>query len=328
MKLSEFDLIDRFKKFQNLSPRVIRGIGDDAAVLALDAKRYQIFTTDMCVEDVHFTRGMPARSVGWKAMAVNVSDIAAMGGLPTFAVVSIGVPASAMDRVAPEADPFPPAAKRGREGAAGGGTRSITGEPYFRYIDEVYAGMHACAKKFGVSIVGGDTVKADQLVINVALLGEVEKKYLVTRDGAKPGDRVFVSGPLGNSLRSGHHLDFMPRIKAARFLVEHFKPSAMMDISDGLSGDLRHILKASGVGAVLDEGKIPRAKGAALAQALSDGEDFELLFTLSSAKARKLLECRKDLVEIGEIIASPRKLLFKSLDGQIKPLAAKGFIHF
>ena len=123
MKLSEFDLINRFKKFQNLSGRVIKGIGDDTAVLMLDAKRYQLFTTDMCVEDVHFDRSMPARAIGWKALAVNVSDIAAMGGVPTCAVVSIGIPFAGSEGVTPKADPFPPGPKGGREGAAGGRTR-------------------------------------------------------------------------------------------------------------------------------------------------------------------------------------------------------------
>ena len=123
MKLSEFELINRFKKFQNLSGRVIKGIGDDTAVLMLDAKRYQLFTTDMCVEDVHFDRSMPARAIGWKALAVNVSDIAAMGGVPTCAVVSIGIPFAGSEGVTPKADPFPPGPKGGREGAAGGRTR-------------------------------------------------------------------------------------------------------------------------------------------------------------------------------------------------------------
>ena len=126
-------------------------------------------------------------------------------------------------------------------------------------------------------------------MINVALLGLVEKKYLVTRDGAKPGDWIFVTGPLGGSFKSGRHLNFTPRLAQARFLVEKFKPNAMMDISDGLSGDLNHILKASEVGARLDFNSIPCHKGASLSQALNDGEDFELLFTLSSKKASSLM---------------------------------------
>ncbi len=111
-----------------------------------------------------------------------------------------------------------------------------------------------------------------------------KREYLITRDGAKAGDWIFVTGPLGGSFKSGRHLNFFPRLAQARFLVEKFKPSAMMDISDGLSGDLNHILKASRVGARLDFASIPRHKGVSLSQALNDGEDFELLFTLGACK--------------------------------------------
>ncbi len=318
--MNEFDLIDGFKRFQNISRRVIKGIGDDAAVLELNATHYQLFTTDMCVEGVHFLKSTPAKKVGWKAMAVNVSDIAAMGGLPTVAVVSIGIPASVTDRVTPEAGSLPPAAKRGREGAAGGRTRSGSGE---RYVREIYAGMHACAKKFGVSIVGGDTVRSDKLVINVALLGEVEKENLLTRAGARPGDHIFVTGPLGGSLKSGRHLTFTPRVKEARWLLGHLKPTAMMDISDGLAGDLRHILKESGVGALIAEACIPLHKGVSLAQGLSDGEDFELLFTLPSAQAK---DCPFPVV--GVITDKKGKLMIKDKTGKDKVLTGKGFEHF
>ncbi len=128
-----------------------------------------------------------------------------------------------------------------------------------RFIKEVYKGIQRTARDFNVSIVGGDTIKTDKIVINVALLGLVEKKNLITRDGAKAGDWIFVTGPLGGSLKSGRHLNFVPRLAQARFLVENFKPSAMMDISDGLSGDLNHILKASRVGARLDLCVYPQA---------------------------------------------------------------------
>src|SRR5208283_2505759 len=106
-------------------------------------------------------------------------------------------------------------------------------------------GMQRTAKAFDISIVGGDTIKTDKIVINVALLGLVEKRNLITRDGARTGDWIFVTGPLGGSFKSGRHLNFIPRLTQARFLVENFKPNAMIDISDGMSGDLNHILKAS-----------------------------------------------------------------------------------
>ena len=297
--LGEFGLIHSLKRFQGLTPRVVEGIGDDAAVLALDSKRYQLFTTDMLVEGVHFTLREPAKLIGHKALACNISDIAAMGGIPTSAVISIGLP----------------------PGIA------------VRYVQDIYAGMAALARKFKVSLVGGDTVKADQLVINVALLGEVEKKKLILRRGARPGDMILVSGPLGNTLKSGKHLKFMPRLKESRFLVEYFKPSAMMDISDGLAGDLGHILKASGVGAVLDADQIPRNPGATLDSALTGGEDFELLFTLPAAQGSKLMECAQARREfsfspVGVVTDKVGACFLKETQGQLRPLLLKGYVQF
>jgi thiamine-monophosphate kinase len=255
-QLGEFGLIDIFKVYAPVSNAVIKGIGDDAAVLPFSKDQYLLLTTDMLAEDTHFTRRMPPQLIGHKALACNISDIAAMGGWPTFAVISIGIPKN-----------LP-----------------------VRFIEDVYKGIQITAQDFNVSIVGGDTIKTDKIVINLALLGLVEKRNLITREGAKAGDSIFVTGPLGGSFKSGRHLSFSPRLAQARFLVENFRPSAMMDISDGLSGDLNHILKASKVGASLDHASIPRHKGASLSQALNDGEDFELLFTLSAQKARSLMD--------------------------------------
>ena len=297
--MNEFGLIERLKVFQNLSSAVPVGIGDDAAVLRLDARRYQLLTTDMLVEDVHFTRDQLPRQVGYKAMACSISDIAAMGGLPQAAVISIGVP----------------------------------GHIRQNYILQIYKGLHACARAFGVSLVGGDTVRAQKFVINVALLGQVEKKYLVLRSGAKPGDSIFVTGPLGGSLRSGRHLRFIPRVKEARFLVTHFKPGAMMDISDGLAGDLGHILRASRVGACLQEQAVRCHPGVNIRQALTDGEDFELLFTLTPAQSARLAARarRAPLAgchRIGSITADCGRLLLQGADGRCRKLAARGFVHF
>lgn len=256
LQLGEFGLIEALKQFAPVSKAVIKGIGDDAAVLPYSKSEYLLFTTDMLAEDTHFTRRMPPQGIGHKALACSISDIAAMGGWPSYAVVSIGIPKSL----------------------------SVS------FIKDVYKGIQRTARDFNVSIVGGDTIKTDKMVINVALLGLVEKKYLVTRDGAKSGDWIFVTGSLGGSFKSKRHLNFTPRLAQARFLVEKFKPNAMMDISDGLSGDLNHILQASRVGARLDHASIPRRKGVSLSQALNDGEDFELLFTLSPKKARSLMD--------------------------------------
>ena len=251
--LGEFRLIEKIRKYTPMTVGVVKGIGDDTAVLRHTKDKYLLFTTDMLVEGTHFKRRMGGAGIGHKALACSISDIAAMGGVPTHAVVSLGV------------GPKMP----------------------LRFVKDVYKAMGVLAKRFGVSIVGGDTVRSDKVVINVALLGEVAKKYLVTRSGARPGDWIFVTGTLGRSLATGKHLNFTPRLKEARFLVRNFKPSAMIDISDGLAGDLNHILKASRVGAHLWDNAVPLTRGATLAQALTDGEDFELLFTLKESEDRK-----------------------------------------
>jgi thiamine-monophosphate kinase len=296
--LGEFGLIETLKKFQNLLPRVVKGIGDDAAVLKVKGGRYMLFTTDMLVQDVHFSMRMSARAVGHKALACNLSDIAAMGGEPVFAVVSLGVP----------------------------------GNISARYVKDLYAGMWAVARAYGVSIVGGDTVRSEKVVVNVALLGEVEKRKLIRRQGARPGDWIFVSGRLGGSLKSGRHLRFTPRVKEARFLVEKFKPSAMMDLSDGLAGDLKHILKASCVGALIEEKLIPCHRGVSVDRAFTDGEDFELLFTIPSARARKLLEYegpeKFQFCPIGVVRPRREGFCIVRAGGKLEAVEAKGYRHF
>jgi thiamine-monophosphate kinase len=287
-QLGEFGLIDALKKYAPISKAVIKGIGDDAAVLPYNKREYLLLTTDMLSEGTHFTRRMPPFAIGHKALACSISDIAAMGGLPTFAVVSMGI------------------------------AKNLS----VCFIKNIYKGMQRTARDFNVSIVGGDTIKTDKVVINVALLGTVEKKYLTTRDGAKAGDRIFVTGPLGGSLKSRRHLNFCPRLSQARFLVEKFKPSAMIDISDGLSGDLNHILKAGRVGARLDYASIPRQRRVSLSQALNDGEDFELLFTLPPKRACSLMDWQARqksfyFYPVGTITADTKE-----------KIDAKSFIHF
>ncbi len=286
--LGEFGLIDVIKKYCPTNSKVIQSIGDDTAVLAFDKATYQLFTTDMMVEDVHFTRLMPAKLVGHKALACNISDIAAMGGLPTFAVVSLGLPSKTP----------------------------------IRWVKDFYTGLGKVANSFNVAIVGGDTVKADKIVVNIALLGLVEKKNLVTRSNAKPGDYVMVTGLLGGSLKSGRHLSFTPKVNQAQFLVKNFKPSAMMDISDGLAGDLNHLLRLSKVGAVLYNEHIPCHKNCSLKQALTDGEDYELLFTLTPYNAKRLLDWQINnkchyFYHVGEIVANKKSII-----------KLEGFKHF
>jgi len=294
--MGEFGLIEFLRRRLPAGKKVVRGIGDDAAVLELNAREYQLFTTDMFVEGVHFRPSAVGRQIGHKALACNISDIAAMGGVPAFAVVSIG----------------------------------LNSRTEARFVKDIYAGMSRLARRFKISIVGGDTVRSPRTVINVALLGTVEKKKLVTRGGARPGDRIFVSGKLGRSLSSGRHLSFLPRLNEARFLATHVRPTAMIDISDGLAADLGHVLKASRTGAVLDANRIPRHRGATVKHALYDGEDFELLFTLRPADAKKLLCSRSGFhfYEIGRVTAAREGLRILTSSGQNRAVPGKGFEHF
>ena len=277
--IGEFGLITQIRR-QLRS----RHIGDDCAVLPGTTPGYRLlYTCDPVVEGVHFLPATPARQVGWKAMARNLSDIAAMSGQPRWAVVSLGL-------------------------------RTNTSA---RYVRELYAGMTAVARRFGCEIVGGDTthVRREQFVV-VTLIGEVERNRLVLRSGAKPGDAVFVTGKLGGS-RAGKHLRFIPRIREARWLTQHFRIHAMMDISDGLASDLQRLVESSHVGFDICSRQVPRT--GSLRAALTDGEDFELLFTVNPRVAGKL---RKKFHEIGRVIAQPVVLV----DGQ--PYSAKGYDHF
>lgn len=294
-QLGEFGLIELLKKYKGSGAAVVKGIGDDTAVVPLDARRYLLLTTDMLLEGVHFTRRMLARAIGRKALACSISDIAAMGGVPRYALVSLGVP----------------------------------GNLPWAFVRDLYKGMDALARQFGVAIIGGDTIKSEKIVINVALTGEVRKKDVVCRSGARPGDQIFVTGPLGNSLASGRHLKFTPRIKESQHLVRHAKPTAMIDISDGLAADLGHILEESKVGAVLEAAKVPRRVGANLRQALYDGEDFELLFTVSPSKA-PLLKRQKEFqfYPIGEIVPHVRGLLLRNKSGALTKITPRGYTHF
>ena len=296
--LGEFGLINRIKKqIGKLSPAVC-GIGDDAAVVPLSSGKFLLLTTDMLVEGVHFTKKMPARAIGHKAIAASISDIAAMGGgSAKYAVISIGVPATCS-----------------RE-----------------FISALYQGIKKTAKDFHVSVVGGDTVRSNKMIINVTLTGEAKSNEVVYRNGARKGDQIFVTGPLGMSLLSGWHLRFVPRIAQANYLVKKYCPTSMIDISDGLVADLGHILDESRVGAIVEENLIPHRRRARLKNALYDGEDFELLFTLPSSQAHKLQkQAGKSyrFYRIGEIVDRGKGFRIKSAKGILKKIKVKGYTHF
>jgi thiamine-monophosphate kinase len=293
----EFGLIHRLRKQVGQAASVVKGIGDDAAVVPFSSRKYLLLTADMLVEGTHFTRKTPAKAIGHKAVACSLSDIAAMGGAPKYAVISLGAPPTLETE----------------------------------FVTELYGGLQATAEEFGVALVGGDTVKSDRIIVNVAMTGEVAKRALVTRGGARKGDLIFVTGPLGRSLQSGWHLWFTPRLAQAHFLVRHFKPSAMIDISDGGAADLGHILEESRAGAILDERSLPLRNGAKLKDALYDGEDFELLFTLSPGKAARLQRLQKKghfFRNIGEIVGRAQGLRLRAADGKLKRISLKGYTHF
>jgi len=280
-------------------------------VLDLDLReRSLLFKTDAVVEGIHFAAGARAENIGHKALGRCLSDIAAMAGTPAAAVVTIALPRK-----------FDP-----------------------KFIEAVYGGMNVLARRHEVAIVGGETTtNPERLLISVAVLGWVPRGKSVLRSGARAGDAIFVTGELGGSL-SGKHLEFEPRLGEARWLAQHFPVHAMLDLSDGLAGDLRHILKASGVGAELLASAIPISRAARrtakaesnakppLLAALTDGEDFELLFTVPARSAVPLLDAWKKefpklaLSCIGKITAG-QGITLRDKNGA-RPLTAHGYEHF
>ncbi len=293
-KVGEFGLIERFKKHIKTDSSVIKGIGDDCAVIKFNKTHHLLYTCDMLVEGVDFTPKDEPYLVGRKALAVSISDIAACGGLPRYALVSLGLPKRCPVRL----------------------------------VDGVYRGINNLAKQYKINIVGGDLSAAEQLTIDISLLGTVEKKNLILRSGAQVGDIIFVTGNFGGSIL-GKHLGFAPRLKEARFLVKNFKINSMIDVSDGLSLDLNHILKESKVGAVIYEDLIPVNKNALdLEDALTSGEDFELLFTLSLKEAHRLLQKRKDFILIGKTVPQKSGLRLVDKQGRENRLKPRGFVHF
>lgn len=294
-KIGEFGLIDKVRKTFKMDSSVIKGPGDDCAVVAFDKQYYQLLSCDMIAEGVDFTRRDDPRLVGRKALAISVSDIAACAGIPRYCLVTLAMPKTT------------PA----------------------KYVDGLIRGMRLFAEEFDINIVGGDLSSAKQIIINTAMCGLVEKNKLVLRSGAKAGDIIFVTGSLGGSIR-GRHLSFKPRVEEARFLAVNFKPTAMIDISDGLSQDLGHILKESGVGAVIYEDLVPVNKDSrGIEEALYMGEDFELLFTLPLERARKLEKQKPAFCKpIGEIFN--KKYGFKMIDkfNRYKLIRPQGYRHF
>jgi thiamine-monophosphate kinase len=309
--MNEFELIAKLTKSLPTNENVVVGAGDDCAVLDFGLlEKLILFKTDAIVEGIHFTKETPPEKIGRKALARCLSDIAAMAGTPTAALVTIALP------------------------------ENFDAE----FVAKIYDGLNSLAKKSGVAIVGGETTtNPGRILISIALLGTVARGKQILRSGAKIGDAIFVTGELGGSLAE-KHLEFEPRLTEARWLAENFSIRAMIDLSDGLAGDLRHILKMSGVGAELLKSAIPISREAKLAArksssakpafvaALTDGEDFELLFAIASKEAVKLLDAWKKkfpklkLSCVGKIVAGDG-ILIRDKSGSHK-LNANGYVHF
>lgn len=313
---TEFDFIKNIKKKYGLDR-----VGDDCAVLPKTETMDLVVTADMLVEGIDFRLDWTTPEfLGHKALAVSLSDIAAMGASPDWAMLSIGVPPGLWDE---------------------------------DFLDRFYAGWHELAGEYGVELVGGDISRVpDQLVIDSIVGGSVAHGKAVLRSGARPADHIFVTGPLGGAaagldlLLSGERLEMSkndvdrslllrqlrpnPQLDAAGFLSKDSIVTAMIDISDGLSSDLHHLIEASGVGARIFADSIPTEfpstdSEKALQNALHGGEDFELLFTVDAKKisADKLSNFHR----IGEVTANVGQIEF-IVDGEAEELMPQGYRHF
>lgn len=321
--LGEFGLIARIAGRVNPRSGVEVGIGDDAAVTRPTGGCFMLTTTDMLVEGVHFDLSFcdPVK-LGRKSLSVNLSDIAAMGGKPRYFLLSMAIPPS-----------FPVA-----------------------FLDGFTKGMLQRADEFDVGLIGGDTSSSKGgLVLSVTVIGEQRPERIIQRNGAKPGDLIFVTGTLGDSalgmelLKRGEqggsaaerHLDPSPRVWEGLALAAARIPTAMIDISDGLAADLEHILENSSVGARLDVQKIPLStffrekyvslSDEALSLALAGGEDYELLFTAPFSRKDEvyslLAQFNTAVTLIGEI-TSGSGLFLTDEEGREYKIAKKGYNHF
>jgi thiamine-monophosphate kinase len=290
--LGEHEAIARLSAMLGTQRDVLVGAGDDCAVCALPGTgSNQLFTTDPVVEGVHFLPGDDPVRVGNKAVGRVLSDVAAMGGCPQWILVNVVAP--------PDVE--------------------------FGRIERIYEGMVALCNRFGATIIGGDLAKGACLELHLFGTGLVPAGAALLRSGARVGDAVFVTGSLGGSIE-GKHLDFVPRVDEGVFLRETGLIHSMMDISDGLATDLRHILAQSGVGASLLGESIPR--NGTLEQAIHDGEDFELLLTAAEEDADQLQSRWREQFEIplSKVGTITGEVGVLRLDGQV--LKSKAYEHY
>ncbi len=273
------------------------GIGDDCAVVEVQGTGMdQVFTTDPIIENIHFHALENPERIGNKAVGRVLSDMAAMGAQPQWILINVVTPA----------------------------------KQNFKILEKIYEGIHDQCRRFGATVIGGDLAQGPCLELHIFGTGILPSGKALLRSGARPGDCIFVTGPLGCSIE-GKHLDFEPKVTEGIFLRETGWVSSMMDISDGLGTDLRHILKQSEVGAVLDGEHIPKI--GTLDQALYDGEDFELLLTVpeqhtKSLGAKWMEEFKTPLFMIGRITDQKGQLMIRQVNGCIQSLDRKAFEHF
>ena len=334
--LGEFGLIDRIaNRFSSFTTRqTLKGIGDDAAVLDLGGPNLTLLTNDMLLEGIHFDlRYAPLKHLGFKAVAVNISDIAAMNGKPLSITVGLGL----SNRFSVEA------------------------------IDELYEGIHLACREYGVDLIGGDTTSSRSgLVISITAIGEVERDRVVYRSGAKPGEVICISADLGAAYMGLQLLErekqqylanpeMTPQLENHAYLVERqlkpdarmdlihelgetgVVPTAMMDISDGLSSELLHLCKNSGVGCAVYAEQIPVANETRLAAsefgltpltcALNGGEDYELLMVFTQADFQKVKNL-PDIIPIGITREASEGAILVTADNQPIPLTAQGWVSF
>lgn len=329
--IGEFALIDRVHQFLQVSSgsQVIKSIGDDCAVVQPSPDTEIIVTTDTQEEGVHYRLDWATpEDIGWRCMAVNVSDIAAMAGWPLGAVVALSLP-PALD---------------------------------VAFVDGLYTGMQALAQEMACPIIGGNMTKASGRVsVTITILGEVPKGQAIYRSGARPGDEIWVTGTLGGA-KAGLEVLLKPdavaglptddaltryrrprpRLLEAQFLRQHTNLNSLLDISDGLSGDLRHICEASGVGACIEAEAVPMHRDTRqiaralqadpLAFALHGGEDFELCFTaapeqIDGMRADFEQRFHGELTRVGRITEGERVTLV-AVDGSETVLPSRGYDHF
>ena len=290
--IGEDQLLSRLLPGLPLAKAVVNGPGDDCAVVKTPGRgNFLVLKTDCVVAGVHFLPTANALDVGWKAMMRPLSDFAATSALPQFALITL---------IAPE-------------------------HTKVEWVERFYGGLRRAARRFEVSIVGGEMSSTPgPLVISVGVVGFVERDRYLSRRGGKAGDDLFVTGRLGGAVKQ-KHLQFVPRIAESRWLTKNFSIHAMMDLSDGLGTDLPRLARASRVGFTVEPENLPLARGAKIDDAISEGEDYELLFAISPRKRKRLeREWRKNfprlpLTRIGQL--NPKSEIRN-------PKLPGGYVHF